>query len=124
MPRAWRRPRAPSESGSLLLVDGEDPWISIGAGGIALELTDGVERGELPPITELLVPVGNGALIGGIGAWIKAVAPTTRVVGVQAAAGAGDDPLVAGEAADRDGAGRYRRGRDRRARAGRAGRWS
>jgi threonine dehydratase len=31
------------------------------------------------------VPVGNGALIGGIGAWIKAVAPTTRVIGVQAA---------------------------------------
>jgi threonine dehydratase len=74
-----------SRTGWRLLVDGEDPWISVGAGSIALELTDGVERGELPPIDELLVPVGNGALIGGIGAWIKAVAPTTRVIGVQAA---------------------------------------
>lgn len=71
-------------TGWRLLVDGDDPWISVGAGGIALELTDGVERGELPPLGELLVPVGNGALIGGMGAWIKAVAPTSRVVGVQA----------------------------------------
>jgi len=74
-----------SRTGWLLLVDGDDPWISVGAGGIAVELTDGVERGELPPIGELFVPVGNGALIGGIGAWIKAMAPASRVVGVQAA---------------------------------------
>jgi len=72
-------------SGWQLLVDGEDPWIAIGAGSIGLELSDAVERGELPPIGELLVPVGNGALIGGIGAWTHAVAPRTRVIGVQAA---------------------------------------
>jgi len=68
-----------------LLVDGEDPWISIGAGSIALELTDAVARGDLPHLSQILVPVGNGALIGGIGAWIRDVAPGTRVVGVQAA---------------------------------------
>jgi threonine dehydratase len=72
-------------SGWRLVVDGEDPWISIGAGSIALELTEAVARDELPAISELLVPVGNGALIGGIGAWIRAMAPETRVVGVQAA---------------------------------------
>lgn len=74
-----------AETAWRLLVDGEDPWISIGAGSIALELSDAVERGDLPPISQLLVPVGNGALIGGIGAWIRAITPQTRVVGVQAA---------------------------------------
>jgi len=73
------------QGGWHLLVDGEDPWIAVGAGSIALELTDAVARGGLPPLAEIYVPVGNGALIGGIGVWIRATAPQTRVVGVQAA---------------------------------------
>jgi threonine dehydratase len=67
-----------------LLVDGEDPWIAIGAGTMALELTDGVERGQLPALDAVYVPVGNGALIAGVGTWLKAMSPTTRVIGVQA----------------------------------------
>jgi threonine dehydratase len=67
-----------------LLVDGEDPWIVIGAGTMALELTDGVERGQLPALDAVYVPVGNGALIAGVGTWLKAMSPTTRVIGVQA----------------------------------------
>jgi threonine dehydratase len=73
-------------SGWHLLVDGEDPWISIGAGTIALELTDAVASGDLPAIDRFYVPVGNGALIGGIGTWLRSGAPATRVIGVQAAA--------------------------------------
>jgi threonine dehydratase len=69
-----------------LLVDGQDPWISIGAGTIAAELTDAVERGELPALDGFYVPVGNGALIAGIGTWLKATSPSTRVIGVQASA--------------------------------------
>jgi threonine dehydratase len=75
-----------SASGWHLLVDGEDPWISIGAGSIALELTDAVAGGELPPLGQFYVPVGNGALIAGIGTWLRSAAPGTQVVGVQAAA--------------------------------------
>jgi threonine dehydratase len=67
-----------------LLVDGEDPWIAIGAGTMALELTDGVERGQLPALDAVYVPVGNGALIAGVGTWLKAMSPATRVIGVQA----------------------------------------
>lgn len=74
-----------TQTGSYLLIDGEDPWISIGAGTLALELTDAVERGHLPPLSQVLVPVGNGALIGGIGAWMRSESPGVRVVGVQAA---------------------------------------
>ena len=76
--------RAATEDGWRLLVDGQDPWIAIGAGTIALELTDGVAAGGLPALEAVYVPVGNGALIGGVGAWFKEVAPEVRVIGVQA----------------------------------------
>lgn len=73
------------ESGWLLVVDGQDPWISIGAGTMALELTDAIARGDLPELERFYVPVGNGALIAGIGTWLRSAAPATRVIGVQAA---------------------------------------
>jgi threonine dehydratase len=72
------------ESGWRLLVDGEDPWITIGAGTIALELTDAIGVGDLPALDAIYVPVGDGALIGGIGTWLREAAPATRVIGVQA----------------------------------------
>lgn len=75
-----------AEGGWHLLVDGEDAWISIGAGTIALELTDAVARGDLPALRRFYVPVGNGALIAGIGTWLRSAAPDTGVIGVQAAA--------------------------------------
>jgi threonine dehydratase len=73
------------ESGWRLVVDGQDPWISIGAGTMALELTDAIARGDLPELERFYVPVGNGALIAGIGTWLRSAAPATRVIGVQAA---------------------------------------
>jgi len=73
------------QSGWHLLVDGEDPWIAIGAGTIALELTAAMASGELPVLERFYVPVGNGALIAGIGTWLRSAAPSTRVIGVQAA---------------------------------------
>jgi len=73
-----------AESGGRLLIDGQDPWTTIGAGTMAVELTDAVEAGDLPPLQALYVPVGDGALIGGIGTWLRQAAPTTRVIGVQA----------------------------------------
>jgi threonine dehydratase len=51
---------------------------------MALELTEGIAGGDLPPLAALYVPVGNGALIGGIGAWLKERSPQIRLVGVQA----------------------------------------
>ena len=72
-------------SGWQLVVDGQDPWISIGAGTVALELTDAIARGELPELNRFYVPVGNGALIAGMGTWLRSAAPAMRVIGVQAA---------------------------------------
>jgi len=73
-----------AQTGWELLVDGEDPRITIGAGTMAVELTDAVDRGDLPPLAAVYVPVGNGALIGGVGTWLKAASPGTQVIGVQA----------------------------------------
>ncbi|HET6381616.1 MAG TPA: pyridoxal-phosphate dependent enzyme [candidate division Zixibacteria bacterium] len=71
-------------TGWRLLVDGRDPLITVGAGTIAVELTEGLAAGDLPPLTAVCVPVGNGALAGGIGRWLHAEAPGVRVVGVSA----------------------------------------
>jgi threonine dehydratase len=67
-----------------LLVDGDDPRISTGAASLAVELTDAVDAGHLPAPAIIAVPVGNGALINGIGAWLRTTAPDCRVVGIQA----------------------------------------
>jgi threonine dehydratase len=80
--------RAASEAharanGAHLLVDGEDPRIAGGAGSLAMELTDGVAAGRLPSLGAVYVPVGNGALIVGVGAWLRASAPACRVIGIQ-----------------------------------------
>jgi threonine dehydratase len=68
----------------LLLIDGQDPNIAVGAGTMAFELTDAIERGDLPQIAEIYVPVGNGSLIAGVGSWLRHAAPNVRVIGVQA----------------------------------------
>ena len=68
-------------SGARFVEDGREPAIAEGAGTIAVEL------GAWPaPLDALLVPLGNGALAAGVGTWVKAHAPRTRVVAVCAAA--------------------------------------
>jgi threonine dehydratase len=68
------------ESGGCFVEDGREPSISEGAGTIAAELC------QLPVVIDsVLAPLGNGALLAGIGTWMKAKSPTTRVIGVCAA---------------------------------------
>jgi threonine dehydratase len=69
-----------------LLVDGDDVRISTGAATMALEVTDAVEAGDLPEPGVASIPVGNGALINGVGAWLRHALPECRVVGIQAEA--------------------------------------
>ena len=72
------RAYADGGEGLLFVEDGHEPRISEGAGTIAAELA------PLQPDV-IFVPVGNGALISGIGCWMKARSPGTRIVGVCAA---------------------------------------
>lgn len=72
--------------------DGREPPIAEGAGSIAVELLAWPE-----PIAAALIPLGNGALLGGMGTWIRHASPSTRVIGVCAAgAPAMRDSLRAG----------------------------
>ncbi len=66
-------------SGQIMVEDGLEPLISEGAGSIAVEL---LQAGV--PFDAVLVPLGNGAVLGGMARWIKAHSPTTRVIGVAA----------------------------------------
>ncbi len=74
------------ETGGFLLVDGEEPRVATGAGTLAVEVTDGVAAGALPAPAAAFVPVGNGALIVGVGAWLRSAAPDCRIVGIQSEA--------------------------------------
>ncbi len=54
---------------------------------IAGQATIGTEiMTELPDVDSILVPIGGGGLIAGISLAVKAVRPTTRIVGIEAAA--------------------------------------
>jgi threonine dehydratase len=66
-----------------MLVDGQDPRTATGAATMALEVSDAVEAGDLPAPAVVSVPVGNGALINGIGAWMRSALPECRMVGIQ-----------------------------------------
>ena len=63
--------------GVTFVEDGRDAAITEGAGTVALELA------RLPETLDaILIPVGNGALINGMGVWCKAHMPGTEIIGV------------------------------------------
>lgn len=68
-----------TEAGARFVEDGRDVAIAEGAGTIAVELL----RTE-PAFDALLVPLGDGALVTGMGAWAKHRAPAVRVIAVAA----------------------------------------
>jgi threonine dehydratase len=65
------------ETSAELIEDGRVPAISEGAGTIGLELLRWPERFDA-----ILVPLGDGALLGGVARWVKAHRPATQMIGV------------------------------------------
>jgi len=63
-------------TGATFVEDGRDPAITEGAGTIGLEMSG---RGG---IDSVVVPLGNGALISGVGRAVRDLLPGVRVVGV------------------------------------------
>jgi threonine dehydratase len=68
-----------AERGLAFVEDGARPEIAAGNGGIAQEITTAGLRPEV-----LIVQIGDGSLATGVGAWMKAVSPGTRIIGVVA----------------------------------------
>ncbi len=64
----------------LMVEDGFNPEISEGHGTLAVELL--AHGAAFDAIT---IPLGNGAMLNGMGRWIKAASPATQVLGVSAA---------------------------------------
>lgn len=60
----------------LYVEDGNLGAIAEGAGTIAMELTRSFE------LDAIFIPLGNGALVNGIGTWIQNASPKTRVIAV------------------------------------------
>jgi len=60
-----------------------DPYVIAGQGTIGLEILE-----QLPEVEQVVVPIGGGGLISGIAFAIKALKPSCKVIGVQAAGAA------------------------------------
>lgn len=71
---------AAQESGRIFISPYNDLDVVAGQGTIAFEL-----HRQLPQLDAVFVAVGGGGLIGGIGAYLKAVSPSTEIVGCWAA---------------------------------------
>ncbi|RCV48203.1 hypothetical protein DEF23_25400 [Marinitenerispora sediminis] len=76
--KAAAREYARGRAGCVFVEDSHEPLLAEGAGTIGVELAP-------LRLDTVLVPVGNGALVSGVGRWLKADSPETRVVGVCAA---------------------------------------
>ncbi|MFY8064296.1 MAG: pyridoxal-phosphate dependent enzyme, partial [Usitatibacteraceae bacterium] len=57
----------------------DDPLVIAGQGTIGMEILRQFQH----PIDAVFVPVGGGGLIGGIAAYIKALSPSTKIIGVE-----------------------------------------
>ncbi len=71
--------QATTEADAYFLNDATDPDLPAGPGVIGIELL-----AQNPDVDTLIVPMGDTALIRGIGAAVKQLAPQVRLVGVQA----------------------------------------
>ena len=79
---AERSAKAYAATGAALFISPySHPDVIAGAGTIGLELLE-----DLPSLDAVIVPIGGGGLISGIAIAIKALSPSTRVVGVEVAA--------------------------------------
>ncbi|MBR0554663.1 pyridoxal-phosphate dependent enzyme [Ciceribacter sp. L1K23] len=72
-------------NGYAFVEDGALKEIAEGAGTIAHEITGQLEERNIR-LDAIVVPLGNGALLTGVGTWIRAHAPECRVIGVVASA--------------------------------------
>ncbi len=63
----------------------DDPDVIAGQGTIGMEILRQHHPGEHGPIHAIFAPVGGGGLISGVAAYVKALRPEIKVIGVQTA---------------------------------------
>jgi threonine dehydratase len=67
-------------SGATYVPPYDHPLVIAGQGTVGMEIL----RQHPGPIDAIFVPVGGGGLIAGIGAYVKALEPATKIIGVEA----------------------------------------
>ena len=67
------------ERGMVFIHPYDDPEVIAGQGTIAMELL----QQHRDPLTAVFVPVGGGGLVAGIAAYIKALRPEVKIIGVE-----------------------------------------
>jgi threonine dehydratase len=70
--------RIARETGLVFIHPFDDPLVIAGQGTVAVELLR-----QSPDLAAVFVPVGGGGLIAGIGAYLKALVPEVRIIGVE-----------------------------------------
>jgi threonine dehydratase len=70
--------RLVAETGLTFVHPFDDPLVIAGQGTIGMEILE-----QCPDVDAVFVPVGGGGLIAGIGAYLKALRPDVRVIGVE-----------------------------------------
>lgn len=73
-----------AENGWAFAEDGRDLAVTEGHGSLGVEIHDTLTR-RRDHADMILVPLGNGALVNGVGCWSKAACPATRIIAVSAA---------------------------------------
>ena len=69
-----------NDVGARFVEDGREVAISEGAGTMGVEICNGSRSFDFA-----VLPLGNGALLAGVGTWLKHKSPETKVIGVCAA---------------------------------------
>lgn len=71
--------RTSEEQGMAFIHPFDDPRIVAGNGTVAMEMLEDIKV----PVDSVFVTIGGGGLISGVGAYVKAISPHTRVIGVE-----------------------------------------
>jgi threonine dehydratase len=67
-----------TEKGQTYVPGFDDEQIIAGAGTVGLEILE-----DVPDVDVIIVPVGGGGLIAGVGAAVKAIKPSVKIIGVE-----------------------------------------
>src|SRR5438132_7306946 len=80
---AWTLQLAENTKDYIFISPYNDPLVILGQGTLAFEIVE-----QLPQTRAILVPIGGGGLAAGLGALMKQLRPSVRIIGVQAEASA------------------------------------
>lgn len=71
------------EEGRTMILPFDDPFVIAGQGTVGMEILQ--QTTSTQPLDAIFVAAGGGGMLAGIAAWVKAVRPSVKVIGVESA---------------------------------------